>query len=80
MKLGNKKKHIIQCIKEDIYALKMDNKETTNQAEIENTIEQELQDYECEQQEKAIEEVNKNYQNIPKARKDSLIKRIGWNT
>ena len=51
--------HIFQCIKQDLYVLKMD-----NQPEVLNGIEEELEDWECEQQQKAIREVNQNYQKI----------------
>ena len=67
--------HIFQCIKQDLYVLKMD-----NQPEVLNGIEEELEDWECEQQQNAIREVNQNYQKISKSVKKSLIKRIGWQT
>ena len=49
-----------------------------NQPEVLNGIEEELEDWECEQN--AIREVNQNYQKISKSVKKSLIKRIGWQT
>ena len=67
VKVAHKKREIFQCIKDDFYALKLD-----NQAEVQNGIEQELEDWECEQQENAIKEVNQNYMKIPKSRKKSL--------
>ena len=60
--------------------MKRDNKETSLQANIKNQIEEEIEDWECKQQEDAIQEVNLNYNKIPKSRKDSLIQRIGWKT
>ena len=80
VKMGNMKQQVYQCIKDGIYALQKENQEAPNQAEIEATIEQELQDFECKQQEESMQQVNENYNKITKARKDSLIKRIGWKT
>ena len=56
------------------------NQEAPNQAEIEAIIEQELEDFECKQQEETMQEVKKNYNKMKKARKVSLIERIGWKT
>ena len=80
VKMGNMKQQVYQCIKDGIYALQKENQEAPNQAEIEATIDQELQDFECKQQEESMQQVKKNYNKIKKARKDSLIKRIGWKT
>ena len=66
VKVAHKKREIFQCIKDDLYALKLD-----NQAEIQNGIEQELEDWECEQQENAFREVNQNYKKILKPRKNN---------
>ena len=67
------KRNIFECIKQDLHVLKMD-----IQAEVLNYSEQELEDWECQQQQDAIKEVNLNYQKIPTSIKNSLIKRIGW--
>ena len=75
VKVAHKKREVFQCIKDDLYVLKLN-----NQAEVENGITQELEDWECELRENAIREVNQNYMKIPKSRKKSLIKRIGWQT
>jgi hypothetical protein len=56
------------------------NQEAPDQAEIEAIIEQELEDFECQQQEKTMKEVKKNYNKMTKTRKHSLIERIGWKT
>ena len=56
------------------------NQEAPDQAEIEAIIEQELEDFECQQQEETMKEVKKNYNKMTKTRKHSLIERIGWKT